>query len=100
MWAMLPRRSANTTCGPPGLSQCWLQGIEDVELHSKAISVCSLPARAVLQLRLHPNAALCQHSEHPPDLMGFPLFLGTRSAQCRVQGLASQASCPHCKPGE
>lgn len=59
-------------------------GIEDVELHSKAISGCSLPAKAVLQLRFHPNAALGQHSEHPPDLHGVPTL--PQGQECIVWG--------------
>lgn len=55
-----------------------------MELHGKAISGCSVPARAVLQLRLHLNAAVGQHSERPPDLYGVPTLPQDR--EYTVQG--------------
>lgn len=55
----------------------------------KDVSVCSLPARALLQLHLHLNAVLGQHSEHPPDLCGVPTLPWDQ--ECRVQGLTYQA---------
>lgn len=68
--------------------------------HDKDVSACSLPARALLQLHLHLNAALGQCSEHPPDLCGVPNL--PRDQECTVQGarLSIPSSYPYCKPGE